>query len=151
MWGDILTYLYRHTNTPIAEGGTSQWGVDWFDLFWFFTNHHNIRIVVPIISKTLKNQQSGESTQELEPNNTSLNQCYVGIRISYRYLQILTDYNLGIYVLTQQGWKKNLKSGFGVEPWFSIFLKLKKKKSFSNCWFFASSFMETAGSLMFLK
>jgi hypothetical protein len=67
MWGDILTYLYRQKNTPIAKGGTNQWGVDWFDLFWFFTNHHNIRIVVPIISKTLKNQQSEESTQELEP------------------------------------------------------------------------------------
>ncbi len=74
----------------LLKGGTNQWGVDWFDLYWFFTNHHNIRIVVPIISKTLKNQQSGESTQKLEPNNTSLNQCYVSIRICYRYLLIIT-------------------------------------------------------------
>jgi len=43
----------------LLKGGTDQWGVDWFDLFLFFTNHHNIRIVVPIISKTLTNQQSG--------------------------------------------------------------------------------------------
>ncbi len=33
-------------------------------------------------------------------------------------LQILTDYNLGLYAITRQGWKKNLESGFGVEPRF---------------------------------
>ncbi len=70
--------------------GTYWWGVDRDDLFWFFTNHHSQRIVVLIISKILKNQQSGESTQKLGPNNTSLNQCYMGIRICYRYLLIIT-------------------------------------------------------------
>jgi hypothetical protein len=48
-----------------------------------------------------------------------------------------------------RGEKKNLKSGFGVEPRFSSFLKLKKKKDFLTVGFFASCFMETAGCLMF--
>ncbi len=57
---------------------------------------------------------------ETRTKHTSLNQCYMGIRICYRYLLIIT------WVI-HTGVKKDLKSGFGVEPWFSIFLKLKKK------------------------
>jgi hypothetical protein len=74
---------------------TSVWGVNCHDLFWFFTNHHTQRIVVPGISEILTNQQSGESTQKLEPNNTSLNHCYMGIRICYRYLLIITWVYMG--------------------------------------------------------
>jgi len=86
------TYWFVCIDTQIPQllkRGTYRWSVDRDDLFWFFTNHHNQRIVVLIISKILKNQQSGESTQKLEPNNTSLNQ-YMGIRICYRYLLIIT-------------------------------------------------------------
>jgi hypothetical protein len=101
---------------------TSVWGVNSHDLFWFFTNHHTQRIVIPVISKILKNQQSGEATQKLEPNNTSLNQCYMGIRICYRYLLIIT----WVYMHSPSKGEKKSKIGCRVEPWFSIFLKISK-------------------------
>jgi hypothetical protein len=59
-------------------------------IFFFFLQIIMIKELFLIISKILKNQQSGESTQKQEPNNTSLNQCYMGIRICYRYLLIRT-------------------------------------------------------------
>jgi len=55
-----------------------------------------------------------------------------------------------VYTLTRGGEKKIQKTCFGIELWLSSFLKIKKK-CFSNCRFFASSFMKTAGSFMFLK
>ncbi len=98
--------------------------------------------MVLIILKILKNQQSGESTQKLEPNNTSLNQCYMGIRICYRYLLIITWVHMG---------EKDLKLDFGIEPWFSIVLKFFLKKAFLTVGSLPVFSLETAGSLMFPK
>jgi hypothetical protein len=75
-----------------------------------------------------------------------LEQCCTGIRISYRYQPAI---NLHTYPLTRAGVKK-LKTGFSIEPQFSIFLA-KSRTHLSNCWFFAGSFMKTVGSLMLLK
>jgi hypothetical protein len=104
----------------LLKGGTIWWGVNHDDLFWFCTNHHNQRIVILIISKILKNQQSGESTQKQEPNNTSLNQCYMGIRICYRYLLIIT------WVYTHWG-EKGSKIGFWYRTLVLSFFEIKKK------------------------
>ncbi len=49
------------------------------------------------------------------------NQCCAGIRICHRYALVIHP---GIYPSTQHGWK-NQKIGFGIGPWFSIFLKFK--------------------------
>ncbi len=50
------------------------------------------------------------------------NQCCVGIRICYRYPMIIHP---DIYPLSQKG-RKNQQIGFGIGPWFSIFLKIQK-------------------------
>jgi pentatricopeptide repeat protein len=54
--------------------------------------------------------------------NACASQCCAGLRICYRYPLVIHP---AIYPLTQQGWK-NQKIGFGVGPWFSIFLKIQK-------------------------
>ncbi len=53
-------------------------------------------------------------------------QCCAGIRICYRYLLIII---LKIYPLTQEGYKFFFFK-FGIEPWFSMHLKISQKPAF---------------------